>query len=177
MGGPGPSDGQWQPPTVLDIQWCPAPPPGVWPRLPGPLRLLRGCAGQGATWSGFLVRRARPIGTSEGAGAWNVAGGNGPHCLVTRVCKRQTLSECGSALPPPGWGWISLLPVSLQGSRKEKTTATSLKCYQDITSFSLQSPVRLVPFSPLFYEKDNLSSARLSDLPKDTHLESSRART
>lgn len=145
MCGTGPSGGQQRPPVAPDSQWRPAPPPGGVTRLPGLLRLRRGCAGQAAAWSGFLVRRVRPAGTLAGAGAWNAAGGNDPHCLVTRVCKRQCLSV-GPYSPLPDWGWLSLLPDSLQGPRREKTTATSLQCYQDMISFSSGQPSEVAHF-------------------------------
>lgn len=76
-------------------QWHPVPSPGVWPPLPGPLRLHRGCTRQGAIWLGFLVSWVWPTGTLAGAGS---------RTAVTRVCKKQTLSEHVSTLLPPMLG-------------------------------------------------------------------------
>lgn len=76
-------------------QWHPVPSPGVWPQLPGPLRLHRGCTRQGAIWLGFLVSWVWPTGTLAGAGG---------RTAVTSVCKRQTLSEHAATLSPPMLG-------------------------------------------------------------------------
>lgn len=144
MEGTRPSAGQWRSPTAPGSQWRPAPPPGVWPRL------RRGCPGQGATWSGFLVRRAWALGT------WNAMGGNGPHCLVTTVCKRQTLSECGSTLFPPrlGGGFLtSLSPSRVPGKRKAQLPPSNAT--RTLSHFPFNSPARLVLFLPLFYEWGN----------------------
>ena len=76
-------------------QWYPVPSPGVWPQLPGPLRMHRGCTRQGAIWLGFRVSWVWPTGTLAGAGG---------RTAVTRVCKKQTLSEHVSTLFPPMLG-------------------------------------------------------------------------
>ena len=135
MGHLLPNDGRPRPRTTYGVQTLP---PGVWPQLPGPLWLRRGCPGQGATWSGFLVRRARPVGT------WNTTGGSGPHCLVTRVCKRQTLSKCGSTLSPPGLG-LDCSPHCLSpGSQERKPQLPSSNATRTLSHFALNSPARLV---------------------------------
>ena len=167
----GPSAGQRRSPRARTANGVQLLPRGAWPRLPGPRRLRRGCPGQGATWSGFLVRRAQPLGT------WNTTGGNGPHCLVTTVCKRQTLSECGFTLSPPRLG-VDLSPPRLPPQSQEGGKQSYLpQMLARYSLFPLNSPVRLVLFLPLFYEWGNSSSLKSSHLPKATQLESGRAWT
>lgn len=120
-------------------------PPGVWPRLPG----RYGCA------EGALSRE--PPGRvfwSGGLGLW-APGTRWEATALTAWLRRSAKDRHYLSVGPhyslPDWGWISLLPVSLQGPRKEQSTATSFKCYQDISHFPLNSPARLVLFLPLFY--------------------------
>lgn len=101
-----------QPSTVNGI---PVPSPRVWPWLPGPLRLHRGCTGQGAIWLGFLVSWAWPTGTLAGARS---------RTAVTSVCKRQTLSERASTLLPPMLGVSSLVLTTLWDCRREENDRT-----------------------------------------------------
>lgn len=157
-----------QPWTTNGIQLLP---PGVRPRLPEPVR-CRGCPGQGATWSGFLVRRARPPGT------WNAMGGNGPHCLVTMVCKRQTLSECGSTLFPPRLG-VDFSPPRLPPGSQERAKHRYLpQMLPGRYLVFLLTAQRDWCCSFLCFMNGLLqSSERLSHLPKTTWLESGRAWT
>lgn len=57
--------------------------------------------------------------------------------LTARLVESAKDRHCLSVGPHyrfPDWGWMALLPVSLQGSRQKKTTATRLKCYLNISS-------------------------------------------
>lgn len=128
--------------------------------LPGPLRLRVGCTGQGATWSGFQVRKARPASTSGGAGAWNSVGSNGPHCLVTRVCKRHTLSECGSTLllPRLGVDLSSLSPSRAPEKRKPQPPPSNAT--RALSHFPHNSSVRLALFLRASYFRKGVIQAQ-----------------
>lgn len=132
MGGPEPSTGQWQLPATPDSQWRPAPPSGgVATAARATVAAQREPPGL-VFWSGGLgpqaPRKERAPGTRRDAPA-----------LTARLGESAKDRHCLSVGPHyrfPDWGWMALLPVSLQGSRQKETTATPLKCYLDSASIS-----------------------------------------
>lgn len=94
VGSAKPPGSQWKPATALQSMASSPFPRGV-AQLPGPLQMHRGCTRQGAIWLGFRVSWVWPTGTLAGAGG---------RTAVTRVCKKQTLSEHVSTLLPPMLG-------------------------------------------------------------------------
>lgn len=119
----------------------------------------------GATCLGFLVRRAWSSDTLAGVGARTTAGGSELHCLVTRVCKRQTLSEHDTHSLPPDW--LSLVSVLFCNPRRGnyRHFLRMQPAYYIISSSQQPRQVGAVLTSVLW---SNTRWARLSDLPTPT---------